>query len=101
MQSSLDQIFSEDLKEVHQASFSAWMDCNYKSSFERECFQFKKTECLTREKEVLPVLKYFKSYLNSSSELEFVCMLKVNRKAPPGTSHQITELCRSIEQVAG
>ena len=32
--SSLDNILNDDLKEVHQASFSAWMNCNLKSTFE-------------------------------------------------------------------
>lgn len=78
--SSLDTIFNDDLKEVHQATFSTWLSCNLKPTFENTSFQIKNTECLAKDKQILPVLKYFKSYLNKESEIEFVCMLKINRK---------------------
>lgn len=84
--STLDQILGEELRAIHQTSFNSWIEGNMKPSFEKANFQFRRTECMTRDNEMIPVLKYFKAYLSNFSQLEFVCMLKVNKKSSTGTS---------------
>jgi len=57
-----------------------WLESGHSSN--EKSYPVKFTKCVSREGDEIPVIKYYKIFVNITSEhfLEFVALIKVNKK---------------------
>lgn len=76
--SSIHCLMPQSIRSFHHAMFVSWLKEGRTNN--EDCYRVKKIMPLTKAGYLAPCFKFYKYYLRADNELEYIAMLKRNRK---------------------